>query len=95
MLLLPLFQVYASVRDEGVPVACVATKNATVNVRVFRNKLAPQFSNDGRYRQTISEDAAVPSRVTAVQASDRDERVRRCVDVSRCKSLLNSRQLAQ
>ena len=65
-----------SVTDKGQPVACTASKNATVDVRVFRNLLDPIFSNDGLYKQTINEDVDVASRVTSVQANDRDQKVR-------------------
>ena len=58
----------------GEPDPCRATRNATINVKVFRNERAPVFENEGQYKATINMDLGTNNRVTSVQSEDRDER---------------------
>ena len=68
-------QVLISARDLGVPTSCVASRNATVTVKVRRNENAPVFSNDGSYRAEVTETLGVNNRVTVVSTSDKDSEV--------------------
>lgn len=61
--------------DMALPDPCPSTRNATVQVRVYRNLYAPEYNEGGEYTVSINEDLGVNNRVGNVRADDRDTRV--------------------
>ena len=71
-------QVIVMATDQGIPTPCMAKSNATVVVKVIRNSLPPQFSQNGQYKATISEGLGLNNRVGNVRADDSDRGVSCC-----------------
>lgn len=61
--------------DQAIPDPCLATRNASVRVRVYRNLITPTFTENGQFAVTINEDQSVDSRVLSLRADDQDIRV--------------------
>jgi len=61
--------------DHGDPIPCESKRNATVNIKVFRNLNPPVFSEEGLYKVTINENHGINNRVTQVRAQDKDKKV--------------------
>lgn len=65
-----------SARDGSLLGPCYAEQNLTIRVRVFRNLLAPTFTNNGFYAVRIREDVGVNSGIgVSVSATDADAKV--------------------
>jgi hypothetical protein len=68
-------QLIVTAEDQGTPTSCMASRNATIRVRVNRNLFAPSFGDSSQYVVSINEDLGVGSRLTSVRAIDDDQRV--------------------
>lgn len=73
--LLISLQLIVTAVDEAIPEPCMAPRNASIRLRVYRNLNAPKITDDDQYNVRVNEDAREGSRVVSVRSIDEDTRV--------------------